>query len=286
MFYIIANPRAERVRKILDPITQKLKEAGLDYDIFAGEDKEEITKKIRTLSENGAEDFIAVGGDGTVNDVISSVVDPARLRLGIVPVGTGNDFAAAAKIPEGLAALDYIVGCEPKPTDYIQFEEGFRSINIAGVGIDVDILERSYRMKRGGKSKYFRSLLSSLAHYKGQRIEVTVDGQCFTKTALIAAICNGSQLGGGIRICPPAVIDDGKLNLFVADCPRRIRIPFELMRLMQGKIIGRPIVTHLLCEKVRIVQIEGKSAEFDGEIAECRVLTAEAVHGKLKVYRP
>lgn len=287
MLNFIVNPHAKAARAAMEKISERLAEAGVPYDIHGGESQEDVRARIRALSEEGERVFIAVGGDGTVNDVLSSVKDPAALELGIIPVGTGNDFAAAAKIPAGLSALDLILEGRSKFTDYIEFDEGFRSLNIAGLGIDVYILEQCYRMKFGrAKSKYFRSLLSALAKYRGQRVMVEVNGEQFSDRSLIACICNGTQFGGGIPICPPADIEDGKLDLFVASCPSRVKIPFLLIKLMRGKILNSPVARHILCESVRIVQVEGKTAQFDGELAETRTLTARVVHEKLKVFRP
>lgn len=180
-----------------------------------------------------------------------------------------------------------ILSGEAKPTDYIQFDDGKRSINVAGMGIDVDILERVERKKRGGKSKYFFSLLSSLMHYKAVELEASADGGEPTRYhALIACVCNGSQIGGGIRICPDAVIDDGKLELLVADCPPRRKILGALIKLMRGKVLSLPITHRVSCTSARITSPAGGFlAQYDGEIRECESLTATLVSGKLKMFR-
>ncbi len=286
MLHFIINPNIKKLAALLDGIAVRCKEAGVPFDFHEGESAEETREIARKLSSEGPVTIVAVGGDGTVCDVLNGIAVPEDVSLGILPMGTGNDFAASAKLPAGLAALDLILHGEATPVDFIECDDGKRSMNIAGLGIDVDILERCYRMKHGGKKgKYFRSLLTSLAKYKGQKVEITVDGEVLSKTALVVAVCNGKQFGGGIPICPPAEIDDGLLDLVIVDCPRRIRIPFELIHLMRGRIIGRPIVRHIRCEQVRIVQIEGTSAQFDGEIETCRIMDVHIVHGKLKLFK-
>ncbi len=286
MLHFIINPHVKKLSALLDGIAARCKEAGVPFDFHMGESREASREIVRKLSSEGPVDLVAVGGDGTVCDVLSGIAVPENVSLGILSVGTGNDFAASARLPNGLAALDLILGGTATPVDFIECDDGRRSLNIAGLGIDVDILARCYRMKHGGKrGKYFRSLLVSLAKYKGQKVEITVNGEVLAKKALIVAVCNGKQFGGGIPICPPAEIDDGLLDLVVVDCPRRIRIPFELIHLMRGKIIGRPIVRHIRCERVRVVQIEGSCAQFDGEIETCRIMDAHVVHGKLKLFK-
>lgn len=284
MLNFIVNPNTKRLGKLLEEVAARLDREHIAFDVLSGTSKEETRAIAGRLSESGPCTIVAVGGDGTLNDVVSGITVPENVELGIIPMGTGNDFAAAAGIPSGIAALDLILGGTSKYTDFIDCGEN-KSLNIAGLGIDVDILERCYRMKGGKRSKYFRSLLASLVGYKGQKIEVTVGGERFTETAFIAAVCNGSQFGGGIRICPPAEIGDGKLDLVVISCPKRSKILLELIRLMRGKILTRPIARHILCEEARIVQTEGKTVQFDGELFASRVLDARIVSGKLRIFR-
>lgn len=274
-------------RKLLAAIEVRLKECNREYGVHLATKAGEAIALARTLTEAGADELVVFGGDGTLNEVVNGIADPAACTLGLIPAGTGNDFSAVSKIPEGLAALDLILSGEAKPTDYIQFDDGKRSINIAGMGIDVDILMRVERKKRGGKSKYFFSLLSSLAHYKPIDLEVSADGgETVHYHSLIACVCNGRQLGGGIPICPDAVIDDGKLEIVVADCPPRYKIPGALIKLMRGKIFSLPIAHRVSCVSARITTPAGSAfAQYDGEIKECKSLTATVVSGKLKMYR-
>ena len=285
MLNFIVNPNAKKIGTLLEQIAEKLNEKGIEFEFLTGETKEEMREIVARLSENPVK-IIAVGGDGTLNDVLTGISHPENVELGLIPLGTGNDFAASAGIPEGIAALDLILEKEAVYTDFIDCGNGLRSMNIAGLGIDVDILERCYRMKRGGKkSKYFRSLLASITRYKGQKIEVTANGETYTVAAFIAAVCNGRQFGAGIPICAPAVIDDGKLDLVVIKCPKWWKYPVLLTKLMRGKILTESIASHVLCEEARIVQVEGSMVQLDGELVESRVLQARVVSGKLKMFR-
>ena len=289
MFDIILYQRTiKRGRKLLASVESRLKGSGTEYRLHIANREKGAIDIVKSLTEAGAKKLIVFGGDGTLNEVLNGIADPANCELGLIPAGTGHDFSVAAKIPKGMAALDLILNGEPKFTDYIQFDDGKRSVNIAGTGIDVDILQRCARKKYGGnKSKYFFSLLSSLAHYKAVELEVSADGgEPVRYHALIACVCNGSQLGGGIPMCPDAVIDDGKLELIVADSPPRRKIPGALVKLMRGKVLTLPITHRVSCTSARItVPSGGFLAQYDGEIMACESLTAEIVSGKLKMFR-
>lgn len=159
-------------------------------------------------------------------------------------------------------------------------------MNIAGTGIDVEILRRCRRMKHGtNKGKYFRALVACLFRYRGTKLRVTVNGETREYTALIAAVCNGTQLGGGIPLCPPAVIDDGQLELIIVDCPPPRTLVPELIRLMRGKLLTRPITHHIPCNGA-VIEGEGNIfVQYDGEICEEGALNARVVSGALKLYR-
>lgn len=122
----------------------------------------EITKN---LCENGATDVIAVGGDGTANEVLNGL-NVSTTNFGIIPCGSGNDFAATVGIPKNTEkALDIILSGKTKPTDFFVCD-GVRGLNAVGTGIDVDILERTAKNKiLKGKIKYFASLIVSLMKF-------------------------------------------------------------------------------------------------------------------------
>ncbi len=276
-------------RKLLEAVKSRLNEEGVEYQIHLLLEAGTAREKTLQLTAAGERKIVAFGGDGTVNEVLNGISDPAVCELGLIPAGTGNDFAGAAGIPKGIAALGLILKREARPTDYIQFDDGRRSLNIAGMGIDVDILLRCARKKGGAnnKAKYFMSLLSSLMHYRPIELDVSADGgETVHYKSLIACVCNGFQFGGGIPICPDAVIDDGKLELLVADCPPRYKIPAALIKLMRGKLLTLPIAHKVSCSSARIAFSEGNAlAQYDGEIKECESLSAHIVSGKLRMFR-
>ena len=285
MLNVIVNQQARRVKKLVAKTEERLTAAGVAYRVFYTDKTGAAMKYARSLSAAGGTEFLVVGGDGTVNEVLSGLTDPAACTLAMLPAGTGNDFAAAAGIPVGLRALDLYFNGVPRPVDYIECGTR-RSMNIAGTGIDVEILRRCQRMKHGtNKGKYFRALVACLLRYRGTKVRVTVNGETREYTALIAAVCNGTRLGGGIPLCPPAKIDDGQLELVIVDCPPLRTLVPELVRLMRGKLLTRPIAHHIPCSGA-VIEGEGNIfVQYDGEICEEGALNARIVSGALKLYR-
>lgn len=285
MIYFIAKPLKGRKAKLFEEIGARMEREHLAYRIFVTVHKGEETELAEKISaQEEAPVIVVVGGDGTLNGVLRGIKDPAKCTLGLIPAGTGNDFAAAAKIPRGVKALDLVLKNEPVYTDYISFSDGMRSLNIAGVGIDVDILLRCERMKHfRAKSKYFFSLFASLRKFRGMKMKISANGKSEEGNFLIAAACNGRQFGGGIPICPPAKIDDGKLELVYVECPKHKLIP--LVKLMRGKVLSLPFARRITCEEAAFEPELPFSAQYDGELFEPTVFKAKIIHGELKMFR-
>lgn len=259
--------------------------SGVQYHIFKSEHEGCIGKFARSLSAAGQTKFIAVGGDGTLNEMLSNLVDPSVCEIGLIPAGTGNDFAAAAGIPKGVKALKLILERESSYVDYIECATGRRSINIVGLGMDVDILERRLNARAAGKKmSYYAALRASLKEYKGLKVSVNVNGETRECNTMIAAVCNGSQFGGGLRICPMAEIADGKLGLVLVDYPEK-HVLRELFALLRGKLLKRRIAHYIECTEVSIIPETPQSIQYDGEIYPSGSLHARVVSGKLRMFR-
>ena len=285
MLNVIVNRKARRVGKLIAKTEKRLAAAGIAYRIFYTDKPGAAFKYARSLSSAGGKEFLVVGGDGTVNEVLSGLVDPSVCTLAVMPAGTGNDFAVAAGIPSRMKALELYLNGVPRPVDYIECGTR-RSMNIAGTGIDVEVLRRCERMKYGTRrGKYFRALVACLLRYRGTKLRVTVNGETKEYTALIAAVCNGTQFGGGIPLCPAAEIDDGQLELVIVDCPPLRKLVPELIRLMRGKLLTRPITHHIPCAGAVIKGDGNIFVQYDGEICEEGALNAKIVRGALKLYR-
>lgn len=287
MINLIVSPRALRGKggRLLERVRARLRAAGREVSLFLTQKKGEAGEIARQITAEGESTIVAMGGDGTLNDVLCGIVRLEACRLGLIPAGTGNDFAAAAGIPRGAAALDLILGGEAVYTDYLEFGDGRRSLNIAGIGIDADILQRCERMKVRGRIKYFLGLLSSLRHYRGNTIRLELNGTVREYHSMIAAFCNGRQLGGGIPICPPAVLDDGKMDLVLVEYPDRRKILGALIKLMRGKVLSLPFAHHVLCERVSVVPSVPEMAQYDGELYPAERMDASIVTGKLRMFR-
>ncbi len=268
-YHIIFNPLAGKKKSLknLQKVEEIFTARGVSYQTHVTQaigDSKRITQE---LTAAGERDIVVMGGDGTLHQVLNGITDIENCRLGIIPSGTGNDFATHANIPLDVEkAVAILLDSEAKPIDILEVS-GVRCINVGGLGMDVDVLERCKAGKRKGKWKYVKSLLKSLFAFKGYKVEIISGKRRETHDALLAAACNGSQFGGGVRICPAADSSDGKINAMVVESPGgKWKIIKAFFSLMKGKILEKPITTHFLCEELKILPVTPCTVQLDGEL--------------------
>ncbi len=288
MLHFICNPSSgsnggERARQIITPLLQDVPHA---FHLTCGRgDATAIARQLTSGPE--AADIVAMGGDGTLHEVLNGLRDPSRARLGLIPCGSGNDFAAAAGIPTDPArALGIIRSGEAKPTDYLECA-GVRGINAIGTGIDVDILRRYAAMKRlKGSAAYLAALILTVLDYKPRRFSEIDDGRALPHVALIACAANGKSFGGGIPIAPKAVIDDGLLDVVIIDGIRKPAIPGAFVRLMKRRVLELRQTVFRQQTRLTVQADVPMPLQIDGEIYENLPFDVRLIHGALRFYRP
>ncbi len=291
MLNFIVNPHAgtfkgKKLKKTLKKLEDHLAERNVPYTIHKTNHKGHATTLTRNLIDTGATDIIAIGGDGTLHEILNGFHSFDKCNLGLIPCGTGNDFAGTLNISKDpVKALDLILDGEPKYIDYLQTPT-VRGINVIGAGLDVVVLEHYEKLKRKTKLGYTMCLLKTLFGFKGITFECEVDGEKKTYNSFIAAIANGTRFGGGIQICPSAIYNDGKINFVAVDFVKGLPLVGLLLKLNSGKILQAKGATEVSAEKVKITGESISRIQIDGELYPGDSLEVWVVSNQLKMYRP
>ncbi len=285
VYNIIVNSLRVKSKQI-KTVEEVFERAGREYRIFKTDHKGHAGELAETISSSGEECAIAVmGGDGTLHEVLNGIKNFENCSLGLIPAGTGNDFAEAARIPKDTKYAAQIIAFKaPRPIDYIELSNGLKSINAVGMGIDVDVLKRAY--SRGGKSRYFSALIYCLRHFKSYDFTVSYDGRQEKHYGLIAALGNGRQIGGGIKLFPDAELDDGYMNILMVDYLSRAKTVFAFLKLMRGKINAIKEVTAARVKAASFTTETPCSIQAEGEIYDGVKLDAHIVEGGVKFFLP
>jgi YegS/Rv2252/BmrU family lipid kinase len=231
----------------------------------------------RHALHGGLRKFVAVGGDGSVNEVVHGIMnaglpDTREVTLAVAPQGTGNDWARSlgisrdpAHIARALAAgrtMLHDVGAIDFPASGAP-RRWF--INVAGAGYDAYVTERVPRPVPSAFT-YLRGALAGLATYESPEFAVTADGASITGRLLLAFVANARYCGNRMQVAPTARMDDGLLDvLAVRDLSLLQALP-KLVKLYRGRILGDPAVRHVRASRVRIETTPPAAIEADGQI--------------------
>ncbi|MCH5161334.1 MAG: diacylglycerol kinase family lipid kinase [Clostridiales bacterium] len=282
--YIIANEKSGKGNgaKCLAIVKAYLDEKGVPYSVALTESKGHAETLAAQASANGEDIIVALGGDGTLHEVLNGI-DFNVSRMGIIPAGRGNDFATGAKAAstDTITAISDIVNGTPKDLDYIEIADR-RCINVAGTGLDVEVLLKT--AKKRNKITYTASLFRCLLHYKPYHVGVTTDGVTTEYDCIMVGVCNGTQIGGGMKLSPLSVADDGKLDIVVVEKPKHKPTIFVMPQFIKGKHIDKPYTKHMICDEVSIATTA--PLQLDGEIYYDLPFNAKIVKGGLKTFAP
>jgi diacylglycerol kinase (ATP) len=258
------------------------------------------TELTQQAADDGYDMVIAMGGDGTVHEVVNGLMQiPAERRpiLGVVPVGSGNDFAHAIGVPmRPDLALAHALSAEAGMIDIgvMTDEHGRREYfdNTLGIGFDAVVTIRSHRLPllRGFPMYLTATMQTIIMNHDPANIQIDVDGQKWEQTNLMLAVCNGPREGGGFLVAPDAKLDDGVLHFAMIRKVGRLmmlRIVPEVMKGTHGKfkdvMLGE-------CRKLTLEADRPLYIHADGEIytsfgSNLRQLSVEILPASLKVVR-
>ncbi|MBR3018024.1 MAG: diacylglycerol kinase family lipid kinase [Clostridia bacterium] len=288
MIHIICNPIAGngRARKIGEQIKDKLQDKGIPFRLLWTEHPGHATILAKEASEAGADTVLSVGGDGTAFETAQGLAG-SDTALGLIPAGTGNDFAKAIgspKTPE--AALEFVLTHPPKKTDAGEIN-GRMFINEIGTGFDVSVLDYAEKAKKycRGLLPYLYGVIRTLFRFRSISVTYSIDGKpAVTQEAFVIAVANGGMIGGGIPIAPEARVDDGMLDfLIVGKIQKRNLLP-RLAGLMRGKILVFPETTFVRASSV-VFSSPKTRVNIDGEIVNETQVIARILPNVLWVHR-
>jgi YegS/Rv2252/BmrU family lipid kinase len=280
---VIVNPNAGngKGKHDWDLISDFLKKAKLIYEVRFTERKgQAMDLSIEGISA-GFRNIVTIGGDGTLNEVVNGVFlnkscPTTDISLGLVPVGTGNDWGRMFGIPlDYEKAIDIIRENKHMVHDVgkVSFYDGQDKkeryfINIAGLGFESVVVKKTNYQKdhgRSGKLIYLYNLLTSLLSYKNTKADVIIDGEKKSADIFSLNVGNGRYCGGGMRQTPDAKPDDGLLDVTIINGMGKFEIIRNLKILYDGTILSHPKIDGYKCKNIKVSSESDIFVEADGE---------------------
>ncbi|HHX24447.1 MAG TPA: diacylglycerol kinase family lipid kinase [Thermoanaerobacterales bacterium] len=234
----------------------------------------------------GFKRVVAVGGDGTVSEVVNGIVG-SDLELGIIPAGTGNDFVKTLNIPlTPKEALTVIETGKTTMVDLGKSEKGF-FINVAGAGFDAEVVNTTNVDIKflTGTPAYVSGLIINLVRYSPREAQIEIDGEVYHRKLWLIVVANGQYFGGGMKISPDAVIDDGLFDICMVNSMSRLEILRFLPKVFTGAHKTHPALEVIRGRNIKIDFKTPTKVQADGEVIGNTPVSFSIVSKALKVIR-
>lgn len=287
-YKVIVNPAAGRgdVSKYAAQLKTLLGQSKLDFDLVITKSPGQAIELAREAARN-FEAVVAVGGDGTVNEVINGIMGTGA-ALGIIPAGTGNDIARTLGIPFDLEkAARALFNPGTVTIDIGKDIDGYFAC-ILGIGFPSDVMHHANtsNSRFRGPTAIKASIIQVVNKLQPYNVVIEADGEPFSAAVMGIFILNTRYTGGGVQVAPDAVYDDGLLDVVIMHEMGKLEFLNILPKAFSGKHIGHPKVQVIRAEKIRITTAEPLRKDFDGNIYGTTPVDAVVLPKALKVLVP
>jgi len=288
-YYFVVNPASGsgKAKKRFEDIRELLAARGVKYAFDYTTGHGCATRLARDAIAAGYDRIISVGGDGTANEVAAAMIgSPAA--MGILPFGTGNDFARALGIPaDSEGALSVALLGEVRPVDAAT-ANGLPFINVAGTGFDVDVIlyTEKYKKKLNGMLPYMLGVLQALLRLRAFDVTITANGETSTERAILFNACNGTHFAGGMNLAPLASPNDGLLDICLLREMTKLQFLLLLPRYIKGAHLDSPHVRYFKADEVRVECGVENTLNMDGELASSLPADFKALPEALRLLLP
>jgi diacylglycerol kinase (ATP) len=257
---------------------------GVETLLLEGDSLSDFREKfLRQVEKKNLTGVIAFGGDGFIHELIQHLV-PRKISLGVVPCGTGNDFARSIGVYELSLneQLEIFLKSPGKSIDLGRVGDNWFAA-ILSTGFDALVNERANLMSwPKGRMKYNIAMIEKIIALRPHSYRVRLNDQEMDIDATLITVANGPSYGGGMNICPDASLEDGHFDVMILGKVSRTELLKVFPKVYRGKHVGHPAVTFYRCRQIEII---GSGSSFaDGEPISSLPLTAECASGVLKVW--
>ena len=289
MYTLIINPESGQGAAIqnLPAVQAELDARGLEYQVQKAMTADAATEYARRACSENVEGVIAIGGDGTLFQIVNGMHSDTVPMI-FIPCGTGNDFIKSLKLPtDPVAALKAQLDAPVSQIDVGRMNE-IRFLNVSGTGFDVDVLRNAekYKKKHKGLKAYLYALVDALKTYRPMKAMVSIDDGPEEYAAFaILSIGNGRYFGGGMKAVPYAEVADGLFDVVIVKPVRKFMILPLLVLYIAGKHIAIKLAVLKRCRRLTIRR-EGMTINLDGELRNADYACFELLKGALAVRIP
>ena len=290
-----ASGKGKTQEQLGENIERICREAGIDYVIYRTTAPGDAERYVRATCTEGVHTrFYACGGDGTLCEVVNGAAGFACAEVGVIPVGTGNDFVRNFTCPDKFFDIEAQIKGVARRIDLIKYNDRY-FINMLNTGFDCEVVKQVVSIKKNplipGKFAYIAGLVKTLIKKPGVKMTVSVDGgEPRELDLLLTCVANGAYCGGGFYSAPRSAIDDGVMDVcFISNLTRR-RFISIVSSYKDGTYIDRDdiadIAEYVKCSHLEIKFPDLHSVSIDGELEEYNSIVLTVASGALRFCLP
>jgi diacylglycerol kinase (ATP) len=273
---LFLNPVAGRgrARRIQPSLCNLLTASGIEHTVIESAAPRDLEQQVIAAVSGGASQILVAGGDGSVHAAVNGLQSSGKsAEVGVIPLGTNNDFAKACAIPShwedaAMLLVDRLKNSMPaRPVDIGRMNDRF-FVNDAGIGFDAKItgIARNLRFPIADLVYPAATVQALWRGVSTHEVTVHFDNETFNGEITMISVSNGPWIGGMFHIAPSAINDDGVLDLLLTRSVSRLRIVALLPKLIAGTHIGEPEFSHTRITRCEIVATEPLPCQLDGEL--------------------
>ena len=299
----VINPEAgqgNKIESLIETINGTITKLKSDAQVYITKSIGDAEKFVKNFCEKfGPARFIACGGDGTLSEVLNGAIETKGTEIGVIPIGTGNDFCRNFGKNIGFDNIEGQIMGEAVECDAIKYSTGEKEgycVNMFNIGFDCNVADLTQDMKKrplvSGSMAYFLSILITLIKKKGSDLKIEIDGKlAHNGKLLLTSLANGCYCGGGIKSNPFASIKDGLISINIIRNVTRSRFITLLPHYMKGTFTKIPgiekYITTEKCQKVTVTPNSGRMRIcIDGEIVDAEKTQFEIIHNAFNFVLP
>ena len=270
LFIVNATAGRGKTGRKVNKLMHSLNEHNIDFEIELTKAPMHATDLAFDAVKNGFQKIVAVGGDGTLNEVINGIMksgSPESVHLGLIPEGGGNDFARNFKLSNNIdKTIEMLKKEKTINIDVGKIEDKY-FVNALGIGFDARVAQISSKIKYlNGLPRYLVAVLHALINMKKFSARIELDNCKIEKPFLLLSIGNGLSTGGGFLLTPQARVNDGLLDICFIEKVSRKRLLRLLPHAINGQHLKEPEVIIHQSRKIKISSDQVLPIYFDGEL--------------------
>jgi len=290
-FYLAVNPHGglKKGLGILDAVRPILEDGGAELTVLETEYAGHARDYANEVDYEGYDGFCAIGGDGTMHEVVNGMLkrqDGQILPIGLVTGGTGNSFMHDLDCLDPELAAKRILTGRLRPVDIAMVDangEIYFGFNIVGWGMPTDINELAEKMRWLGGQRYNIASIIEVLKYKQRLAKLIIDGNTVVGDFGFILGCNTIHTGKGMKMAPLAQLNDGMIDLIIARKASRTKLLRLFPKLFSGAHVGDPIVEYRQVKEFSIIPQEDNILNIDGEMIGSTPIHVSMMPGAINV---